>query len=98
MVWTELQVLFHTHLMLQAAVLSLRVLPDDHDVDVSVACPHSWQRLAVHHVGVQIQSGAAEGKRTERKTETRGGVRQSPILLLLINPSAVGKLFRKPYN
>lgn len=32
----------HTHLVLQAAVLSLCVLPDDHDVHVSVARPHSW--------------------------------------------------------
>lgn len=31
-----------TYLVLQAAVLSLSVLPDDHDVDVFVACPHSW--------------------------------------------------------
>lgn len=51
--------------MLQAAVLSLCVLPDDHDVNVSVACPHAWQRLAVHHVGIQIQSGAAETAQQE---------------------------------
>lgn len=31
-----------TYLVLQAAVFSLSVLPDDHDVDVFVACPHSW--------------------------------------------------------
>jgi len=50
----------NTHFVLQAAVLSLRVLPDDHDVDVPVAGPHSRQGLAVHHIGIQIQSGAAE--------------------------------------
>lgn len=49
-----------THLMLQAAVLSLGVLPDGDDVHVCVASPHSRERLAVHHIGKQIQSGAAE--------------------------------------
>lgn len=51
-----------THLMLQAAVLALRVFPDCYDVDVSVVRSHSWQGLAVHHTGVQIQSGTAARK------------------------------------
>lgn len=48
--------------MLQAAVLALRVFPDCYDVDVSVVRPHSWQGLAVHHTGVQIQSRTAARK------------------------------------
>lgn len=60
--------------MLQAAVLSLGVLPDGHDVDVSVPCPHAWQRLAVHHVGVQIQSGAAEREEQEERRRQTDGI------------------------
>lgn len=58
----------HTHLVLQAAVLSLRVLPDDDDVDVAVSTFDTRQGLAVHDVGVQVQGGAA--KRRGGKCET----------------------------
>lgn len=40
--------------MLQTAVLSLRVLPDDHDVNVLVASLDSREGLAVHHIGIQV--------------------------------------------
>lgn len=41
-------------LVLQTAVLSLRVLPDDHDVDVLVASLDCGEGLAVHHIGIQV--------------------------------------------
>lgn len=51
--------LWCTHLMLQAAVLSLCVFPDNQDIHVTVACSDARQRLAVDHVCIQIQSGPA---------------------------------------
>lgn len=41
-------------LMLQTAVLPLRVLPDDHDINVLVASLDPRERLAVHHIGKQV--------------------------------------------
>lgn len=41
-------------LVLQIAVLSLSVLPDDHDVNVLVASLDSRERLTMHHIGIQI--------------------------------------------
>lgn len=41
-------------LVLQIAVLSLCVLPDDHDVNVLVARLDSREGLAVHHIGIQV--------------------------------------------
>lgn len=41
-------------LMLKTAVLSLCVLPDDHDVDIFMASLNSGQRLAVHHIGIEV--------------------------------------------
>ena len=41
-------------LMLQTAVLSLCVLPDDHDVNVLVASLDSREGLAVHHIGIEV--------------------------------------------
>lgn len=41
-------------LVLQTAVLSLCVLPDDHDVNVLVASLNSGEGLAVHHIGIQV--------------------------------------------
>lgn len=46
--------------MLQATVLPLCVFSDDNDVDISVPSLDTWQRLAVHHISIQIQSGAAK--------------------------------------
>ena len=46
--------MFLSDLVLQTAVLSLRVLPDNHDVNVLVASLDSRERLAVHHVGIQV--------------------------------------------
>lgn len=43
-----------SYLMLQTAVFSLRVLPDDYDVNVLVASLDSREGLAVHHVGIQV--------------------------------------------
>lgn len=54
--------------MLQTAVLSLRVLPDDHDVDVLVASLDSRKWLAVHHVGKQVKACAVDKHET-----TEGG-------------------------
>ena len=45
------------NLMLQTAVLSLSVLPDDHDVNVVVTSLDSREGLTVHDVGIQVQSG-----------------------------------------
>lgn len=45
-------------LMLQTAVLPLRVLPDDHDVNVLMASLDPRERLAVHHVSKQVQACA----------------------------------------
>lgn len=45
-------------LVLQAAVLSLCVLPDDHDVNVLVASLDPGEGLTVHHIGVQVQARA----------------------------------------
>ena len=39
-------------LVLQTAVLPLCVLSDDHDVDIFVSSLNSWERLAMHDVGV----------------------------------------------
>lgn len=39
-------------LVLQTAVFSLCVLPDDHDVNVLVASLDSGEGLAVHHIGI----------------------------------------------
>lgn len=40
--------------MFQITVLSLCVLPDDHDVNVLMASLDSREGLAVHHVGKQV--------------------------------------------
>lgn len=45
-------------LMLQAAVLALRVLSDDDDVNVLVARLDSRKWLAVHQIGIKIQTRA----------------------------------------
>lgn len=50
----------NTHLMLQATVLPLCVFSDDNDVNISVPSFDTWQRLAVHQISIQIQSGAAK--------------------------------------
>lgn len=41
-------------LVLQTAVLSLCVLPDDHDVNVLVASLNSREGLAVHHIRIEV--------------------------------------------
>lgn len=41
-------------LVLQTAVFSLCVLPDDHDVNVLVASLDPREGLAVHHIGIQV--------------------------------------------
>lgn len=41
-------------LMFQTAVLSLCVLPDDHDVNVFMASLDSREGLAVHHISKQV--------------------------------------------
>lgn len=46
------------YLMLQAAVLALGVLSNDDDVNVLVAGLNPRQGLAVHHISVQVQTGA----------------------------------------
>lgn len=45
--------------MLQAAVFSLCVFPDDHDIHVTVPRSDARQRLAVNHVSIQVKSGPA---------------------------------------
>jgi len=47
-------------LVLQAAVFAFCVLPDDKDVNAFVSGLDTWEWLAVHHIGIQIQSGAVE--------------------------------------
>lgn len=54
------------HLVLQGAVLALRVLPDDEDVDVAVPRLHPGQALAVNHVGVEIQAGPGTAQNTTK--------------------------------
>lgn len=50
--------------MLQTAVLALCVLSDDDDVNIFVARLDTRKRLAMHHVGIQIQTRAEiEGER-----------------------------------
>lgn len=44
--------------MLQTAVLALCVLSDDDDVNIFVARLDSRKRLAMHHIGIQIQTRA----------------------------------------
>lgn len=68
------------YLVLQAAVLALRVLPDDRDVDVFVAGPHSRERLAVHHIGIKIQSCAAVRQGTDRKSQPSSDSSKSVVL------------------
>ena len=46
--------------MLQAAVFPLGVLPDDQDVNILVSGLDPREGLAVHHIGVQIQTGAVD--------------------------------------
>lgn len=46
--------------MLQTAVLSLSVLPDDQDVNVLVASLDAWEGLAMHHIGIQVQACTVE--------------------------------------
>lgn len=53
------------HLVLQAAVLALGVLPHDEDVDVAVPRLHPGKALAVDHVGVQVQAGPAPPRHTQ---------------------------------
>lgn len=57
--------------MLQIAVLPLRVLPDDHDIDVFMTSLDSWERLAVHHVGKKVQAGAIF-KQSQREKKSNG--------------------------
>lgn len=54
------------YLMLQAAVLALSVLSNDDDVNVLVTGLDPWQGLAVHHISIQVQTGA---ERDVRKDE-----------------------------
>ena len=49
-----------TDLVLQAAVFTLCVLPDDKDVNALVSGLDTWEGLAVHHIGIQIQTGAVD--------------------------------------
>lgn len=55
------------NLVLQTAVLPLRVLPDDHDIDVFVASLDSWEGLAVHHVCEKVQACAIDAHRDKEK-------------------------------
>lgn len=58
------------YLVLQRAVLPLRLLPDDHQVQVVVAGAVAWQAAHVHHVGEQVQLTPGHGQRAEL-TENR---------------------------
>lgn len=58
--------------MFQTAVLPLRVLPDDHDINVFMTSLDSWERLAVHHVGKKVQAGAIYMQKSQRKKNTLG--------------------------
>ncbi len=44
----------HTDLMLQAAVLSFCVLPNDDHIYVFVAGQDTRKRLTVHDIGIQV--------------------------------------------
>lgn len=44
-----------TDLMLQAAILSFSILPNDDDVNAFVACRDSRKWLAVHYISIQVQ-------------------------------------------
>lgn len=48
-----------THLVFQAAVLALCVLPDNEDINVPMPGHHTWKALTVDDVGIEIQAGAA---------------------------------------
>lgn len=43
-----------SYLVLQTAVLPLRVLPNDQDVNVLVARLDPREGLAMHHIGIQV--------------------------------------------
>lgn len=60
------------NLVLQTAVLPLRVLPDDHDINVFMTSLDSWERLAVHHISEKVQAGAVYMQRVEREKTTGG--------------------------
>ena len=57
--WESIQ----THLMLKTTVLALCVLSDDDDVYVLVARLDPWEGLAVHYIGIEVQSCAKREKR-----------------------------------
>lgn len=61
--------------MLQTAVLPLRVLPDDHDINVFMTSLDSWERLAVHHVSEKVQAGAIYMQKVKGRKNQRGQVR-----------------------
>ena len=60
-----------TDLVLQAAVFALCVLPDDEDVNALVSGLHPWEGPAVHHIGIQIQTGAVDA-REKRQIQRKG--------------------------
>ncbi len=64
-------------LMLQIAVLALCIFSDDDDVDVSVARLNSRKWLAVHHIGVQIQTRADR----EREREIERDIERETAML-----------------
>lgn len=59
------------NLMLQAAVFPLCVFSDDYNVNVLVASLDSREGLAMHHVGVQVQTRADK----ERKIRTHNTIK-----------------------
>lgn len=61
--------------MLQTAVLPLRVLPDDHDINVFMTSLDSWERLAVHHVCEKVQAGAIYMQKVKEKKQNIGSIR-----------------------
>lgn len=57
----------YIYLMLQAAVLALCVLSNDDNVNVLVAGLNPRQGPAVHHVGIQVQTGPERQKESARE-------------------------------
>lgn len=68
-------VLALSDLVLQAAVFSLCVLPDDHDVNVLVTSLNSGEGLAVHHIGKQVQA-RADHAHIDQEKGTVGGIQK----------------------
>lgn len=97
-------------LVLQTAVLPLRVLPDDHDINVFMTSLDSWERLAVHHVSEKVQAGAIyiQGVGEKKKTTTIGQLGDShrrqaqsvifKILLVLLPEDVIPGLDRRRHG